>query len=74
MQNTHVAQPIRDVLNGFFKPVEMFHGLRPEVRYFIQPNEMSKKFKFRVVSTSGILLGHFVHSRDAIDFLKAQSE
>ena len=70
MQNAHVAQPIRDVLNGFFKPVEMFHGLRPEVRYLIQWDNASKRYPVRVVTTYGICLGYFRHDRDAIQFCK----
>ena len=40
-------------------------------KYIIQCDSPSKRFKFRVVTMSGILVGYFVHMNDAIDWCEA---
>ena len=43
----------------------------PRPKYLIQCDSPSKRFKFRVVTLSGILVGYFRHMNDATAWCEA---
>lgn len=42
------------------------------IKYIIQYDSPNKRFKFRVVTMSGLLVGYFKHKRDAINYCEQE--